>query len=300
MPAQSALTEKATLGKTAEPPVRAARWQGRHQVMLVPLLIFLAVFFAYPLLDTFLRSIGAPDQPFTLAHYRRVIDRPVYLRLFQITFEIAFSTSAVTLFLGYPVAYLMTRARPRALSLCLVCVLTPFFTSVLVRTYAWMVILSPEGVLNQSLAKLGLGRVELIYNRPGVLIAMTYTLLPYMVLTLYSVFRGIDLKLFLAAYNLGASDWQVFHRVFLPLSLPGVAGGFLLVFILGLGYFITPSLMGGPGDQMVAMVIYEQVERTLNWHFASALSIILLVVTLAGFLLYDRVVGLRTLLESKF
>jgi len=132
-----------------------------------------------------------------------------------------------------------------------------------------------------------------------VLIGMTYALLPYMVLTLFSVMRGIDRNLLQAAYNLGAGDWQVFRRVFLPLSLPGVVGGALLVFILALGYFITPRLMGGDADQMVAMVIENQVENALNWSFAAAMAVVLLIVTLLGFVLYNRLVGLRTLFESK-
>jgi len=252
------------------------------------------------MIDTLLRSVGAPDQPATLEHFSRIVARAIYLRLFGITFEIAISVSVLTLFLAYPLAYVMARARPRLLSFLMLCVLIPFFTSLLVRTYAWMVILSPVGILNQALGFLGLGQVKLLYNRAGVLIGMTYVLLPYMVLTLYSAFRGIDPNLMLAAHNLGASDWQAFRRVFFPLSFPGVAGGFLLVFILALGFFITPALMGGDADQMVAMVIYEHVERTLNWNFASALAVLLLVVTVLGFILYNRLVGLRVLLESKW
>jgi ABC-type spermidine/putrescine transport system permease subunit I len=132
-----------------------------------------------------------------------------------------------------------------------------------------------------------------------VLIGMSYVLLPFMVLTLYSVMTGIDPALTRAAHSLGASRWQAFRRVFLPLSLPGVAGGTLLVFILSLGFFITPALMGGPGDVMIAMLIEREVEFTLNWSFASALAMVLLALTLAGFVLYNRVARLDRLFEGR-
>lgn len=272
--------------------------QWRFLLLLVPALAFLAILFAYPLVDILLRSIGGPGV-FTLEHYQRVIDRPVYLRVFWITFQIAFTVTVLALLLGYPLAYVLATARRRTASVMLIFVLMPFFTSILVRTYAWMVILGPQGLLNQALDAVGLGPMTLLYNRAGVLIGMTYALLPYMVLTLFSVMRGIDRRLLQAAHNLGASNWQAFLRVFLPLSFPGIAGGSLLVFILALGYFITPRLMGGDRDQMVAMVIENQVELALNWNFAAALAVLLLLITLIGFWLYDRIVGLQSLFESK-
>jgi putative spermidine/putrescine transport system permease protein len=275
---------------------RERRWI--YLLMLLPALGFLGVLFVYPMLDIVFRSITGPHG-FTTEHYRRVVERPIYLRVFWITFQIAFTVTVLTLLLGYPLAYVLSTVRRRVASLLLIFILIPFFTSILVRTYAWMVILGPQGLINQLLAVLSLGSLSLLYNRIGVLIGMTYALLPYMVLTLYSVMRGIDRNLLQAAYNLGASDWLAFRRVFFPLSLPGVVGGSLLVFILALGYFITPRLMGGDRDQMIAMLIEYQVEFALNWNFASALAVILLVITLSGFALYNRVVGLRALFESK-
>ena len=154
----------------------------------------------------------------------------------------------------------------------------PFFTSIIVRTYAWMVLLGRNGVVNQYLAALGLTErpLPLLYNQAGVLIGMSYVLLPFMVLTLYSVMSGIDPGLVRAAHSLGAERFQAFRRVFLPLSLPGVAGGTLLVFILSLGFFITPPSWEAPRTSMIAMLIEREVEFTLNWSFASALAVILL------------------------
>jgi putative spermidine/putrescine transport system permease protein len=164
-----------------------------------------------------------------------------------------------------------------------------------------MVLLGRNGIVNQYLTALGLTDkpLGLLYNQGGVLIGMAYVLLPYMVLTIYSVMLGIDLSLIRAAHSLGASRLQAFRRVFLPLSLPGIAGGTLLVFILSLGFFITPALMGGPGDVMIAMLIEREVEITLNWSFASALAVVLLALTLVGFLGYNRIVRLERIFEGR-
>lgn len=296
-PAAPGPVEPDARGGTRAPVVRRAG-QLPYLLLLAPAVIFLALMFTYPLVDILLRSIRG-DTGLSAEHYTRVIERPVYLQVFWITLEIAAAVTVLTLLLGFPLAYVLASVRGRWASLLMLGVLMPFFTSILVRTYAWMVILGSDGLLNHALRALGLGAVTLLYNRAGVLIGMTYALLPYMVLTLYSVIRGIDRDLLLAARNLGAGDWQAFRRVFLPLSLPGVAGGSLLVFILALGYFITPRLMGGDRDQMVAMVIENQVELALNFNFASALATLLLLATLVGFLLYERVAGLQTLFESK-
>jgi putative spermidine/putrescine transport system permease protein len=271
----------------------------RHALyLLLPALLLLAVVFAYPMLDIVVRSVMTADG-LSLAHYRQVFTRPIYWRVFAITFEIALATTAVTLALGYPLAYVLSTARKPIARLLMGGVLVAFFTDVLVRTYAWMLILGSEGVMNQVLRAVGLYPLDLLFNRYGVLIGMSYALLPYMILTLYSVMRGIDHRLVESARNLGANDWRAFRHVFLPLSFPGVAAGALLVFVLALGYFITPRLLGGPRDQMIGMLIEQQVELDVNWGLASALAIILLVLTAAGFVLYDRLAGLRTLFESK-
>lgn len=267
-------------------------------LLLVPALGFLAVFFAYPMIDILLRSIDG-SEGLTFEHYARFFERSVYVRVLMITFEIAASVTVLSLIIAYPLAFVLSTAKGKTSAILMAMVLIPFFTSILVRTYAWIVILGPEGILNQALGGIGIDAVQLLYNRTSVLIGMTYTLLPYMVLTLYSVMRGMDFQLVRAAYSLGASDWNVFRRIFLPHTMPGVVGGSLLVFILAVGYYITPRLMGGDRDQMMATIIEYQVDLLLNWNFASALATILLIVTLGGFALYAWSVGLRTLFESK-
>jgi len=273
----------------------------RYLLILLPALLVLLALFVYPLIGIADRSVYRPRSGYTLDFYRQIFRVPVYLQVIGHTFRTAALVTLSCLLLGYPLAYLLATLRPRIARLLLIVVILPFFTSIIVRTYAWMVLLGRNGIVNQYLGWLGLtdAPLPLLYNQGGVLLGMTYVLLPYMVLTLYSVMRGIDPGLVRAAHSLGASRWQAFRRVFLPLSRPGIAGGTLLVFILSLGFFITPALMGGPTDVMIAMLIEREVEFTLNWSFASALAVILLALTLIGFAGYNRVVRLERIFESR-
>jgi putative spermidine/putrescine transport system permease protein len=277
----------------------SAREARLYLLVVLPALIVLLILFVYPLWGIAVRSVYKGG--YTLESYRQIVSIPVYLQVIGRTFRVSAYVTLVCLLLGYPLAYVLAGARPRVARLCLIVVVLPFFTSIIVRTYAWMVLLGRHGLVNQALQRLGLSDtpLPLLYNQGGVLVGMSYVLLPFMVLTLYSVMRGIDPALTRAAYSLGASQWQAFRRVFLPLSLPGVAGGTLLVFILSLGFFITPALMGGPADVMIAMLIEREVEFTLNWSFASALAMILLALTVLGFLAYNRVARLDRLFEGR-
>src|SRR5581483_4528712 len=224
----------------ATPERRERAW---HLLLLAPALLFLALFFLYPLLCILLRRVYRAG--FTLEAYRQIVRVPVYLRVLGLTFRTAAVVTAACLLLGYPLAYVLVGVRPRLARLLTIVVVLPFFTSIIVRTYAWMVLLGRKGLVNQWLVALGLAPapLPLLYNQAGVVIGMTYVLLPFMVLTLFSVMRSIDPTLVRAAHGLGASRIQAFARVFLPLSWPGIAGGALLVFILALGFFITPALM---------------------------------------------------------
>jgi putative spermidine/putrescine transport system permease protein len=273
----------------------------RYVVILLPAIVVLLALFVYPLLGLVDRSVYRPRAGYTLEFYSRIWRVPVYLQVIGRTFRISAFVTLICLALGYPLAYLLATVRPRIARLLMIVVVLPFFTSIIVRTYAWMVLLGRNGIVNQYLTWFGVipSPLPLLYNQGGVLIGMTYVLLPYMVLTVYSVMGGIDPGLVRAAHSLGASRWQAFRRVFLPLSLPGIAGGTLLVFILSLGFFITPALMGGPSDVMIAMLIEREVEFTLNWSFASALAVILLVVTLIGFVGYNRIVRLERVFEAR-
>jgi ABC-type spermidine/putrescine transport system permease subunit I len=275
------------------------RERRRHFLVVLPALLVLFAFFVYPLIGILDRSVY--EGGYTLAFYRKIFGTPVYLTAIALTFRTALAVTVICLGLGYPLAYFLVSVPPRPARLLLIVVILPFFTSIIVRTYAWMVMLGSRGLLNQWLAALGLTErpLPLLYNQTGVLIGMSYILLPFMVLTLFSVMRGIDPWLIRAAHNLGASRWQAFRRIFLPLSLPGIAGGTLLVFILGLGFFITPRLMGGPSDLMIAMLIEHEVEFTVNWAFASALATILLLLTLIGFAAYNRFARLERVFEAR-
>ena len=271
----------------------------RHLLMLLPAVLVLAVLFAYPLLGIVTRSVYKGG--YTLDMYRQIFRVPVYLQVLLATFKVSALVTIVCFALGYPLAYMLATRRPRTAQLLMIIVVLPFFTSIIVRTYAWMVLLGRNGIVNQYLMAFGLTDkpLLLLYNQGGVVIGMSYVLLPYMVLTVYSVMRSIDPRLVRAAHSLGASRLQAFRRVFLPLSLPGIAGGTLLVVILSLGFFITPALMGGPGDMMIAMLIEREVEITLNWSFASALAVILLALTLVGFTGYNRIVRLERIFEGR-
>lgn len=278
---------------------RFPRRQLSTLALLFPGVFYIGLFFAYPLAGVLGRSLFSPS--LTLEHYGHLLAEPVYLQVVYLTFEVAFLVAGTCLLLGYPLAYVLSALRPRVAGLLLILVIVPHFTSTLVRTYAWIVVLGTEGLLNQALIALGLtsAPLKLLYNRTGVLIGMTYILLPYVVLTLFSVMRGIDHSLLQAAASLGASRHRTFWRVFFPLSLPGVVGGGLLVFIFALGFFITPALMGGPRETMVAMVIEQQVEVLFNWGFASALAVVLLALTLVGFFVYHRLLGFDRVFEAK-
>ncbi len=288
------MSTPATAASSAIGLRRSSPW-----LLLAPALVFLAVFFVFPMVRMLERSLFDPG--FTLRHFGRFIAEPVWWQILWTTFEISLLTTGCTLLLGYPLAYLLASLRPRVAGLLMIVVVVPYFTSVLVRTYAWMVLLGTDGVVNRSLLALRIidAPLSLMYNRYTVLLGMSYVLLPYMVLALYSVMQGIDVSLLRAAHSLGASRIAAFRRIYLPLSFPGVAAGGLIVFIMGLGFFITPALMGGDRDTMISMIIQQQVETYFDWGFASALAALLLALTLVAFFAYERIVGLEHLFRSK-
>lgn len=219
--------------------------------------------------------------------------RAVYVAALTRTLEISAIVTFLCLVLAYPLAYRLATLPESTANLLMILVLLPFWTSLLVRTASWLVILQREGPLNEALQWLGVidRPLDLVFNRPGVLIAMTHVLLPFMVLPIYSVMKGIPPNYMRAATSLGAPFFTAFRRVYLPLSLPGVTAGCLLVFILSIGYYITPLLIGGPNDQMVSALIAFLTLQTLNWGLAAALGAVLLVITVALYLVYTRVVG---------
>ena len=210
------------------------------------------------------------------------------------TFWISALVTIMCVLLGYPVAYLLASLPLRLSNLLMILVLLPFWTSLLVRTTAWIVVLQTEGVLNDALLFLGIldERIQLIFNRFGVIVSMTHILLPFMILPIYSVMKTIPPSYERAARSLGATPWTAFWRVYFPQSLAGIGAGGLLVFILALGYYITPALVGGPTDQLVSYFIADHTNRSLNWGLASSLGAMLLAGVLVVYILYDKVVGI--------
>lgn len=275
---------------------RGRRGGGRGGLLLVaPLLAVMVVVIAVPLGWQVWASLMTPD--FTVANYAELADHPAYLHSMLTTVRIAAVVTLICLPLGYLLAYVLTRLGGRTAGLLLALTILPFWISAVVRSFAWMLILQRDGVLNDWL--LGSGLVDqplsVFGTSTAVYIAMTSVLLPVMVLPMYNTMREIDTSLLKAAGSLGASPWRSFREVFLPLSLPGVAAGGLLVFILSLGYFITPSMLGGAKNTMVAVLIYQQTQA-FEWESAFTLSTVLLLAVLALYALASLTVGVGRLL----
>jgi putative spermidine/putrescine transport system permease protein len=222
---------------------------------------------------------------------------PVYGQVLMRSFRIATLVTVACFVLGYPLAYFLSRLKPRHVAMVMPIILVPFTISVLVRSYAWMAILGRQGLVNTFLIRLGVIHepMEILYSDTGVLLGMVHILLPFFILPAYSVMARIDKDLLKAAAIMGAPPARAFLEVFLPLSLPGIIGGGLLVFIQALGFFVTPALLGGPQDTMISMLIELQISQLLNWGFAAALSTVLLVATVGGFMLLTRVVRVSVL-----
>jgi putative spermidine/putrescine transport system permease protein len=256
--------------------------------LVVPAAALFFVVFVYPVFWLLLRSFS--DPVWGLQNFRLLIDQPVYLRALSNTVVVSGTVTVLCLLLGYPLAYTIANGGPRLRRLLVFAVLIPFWTSLLVRTFSWMVLLQQKGLINQILIQLGLidHPLTLIYNRIGVIIGMVHILLPFMILPLYSVLTRIDPSYTSAAASLGAPPVRNFLRIYLPLSLPGVLTGTVLVFVVGLGYYITPALLGGPGDTMIAQLIEAQVAEFGRWGLAGALSLILLLGTSVTFVLVQR------------
>jgi putative spermidine/putrescine transport system permease protein len=275
--------------------LRTNRWS----LLVVPGIVFLVVFFLAPLILMALRSFTDPPDA-GVSNYTRFFAEEAYLRVLRNTFWIAFISTVTCLIVGYPFAYLMTVVPGRVAGLLLIAVLLPFWSSLLVRTFAWQVILRDTGIVNRFLIDLGLisEPLTLIRTTAGVIIGMSHILLPFMVLPIFAVMRRIDPELGRAAANLGASPSSAFLRVFVPLSLPGVVAGSLLVFVLALGFFITPALLGGLRDQMISQLIVQQVQQRLDWGFGTAMSVLLMAATLAILFVASRMIRLRDVFGS--
>ena len=264
--------------------------------LAAPGIVFLVAFLLLPSLRLLLLGFEEPETgAWSLAAFQRALGVGVYARILSTTFAIAFWTTALSLLLGYPLAYWLVRLPPRFQRLATLLVLLPFWTSALVKNFAWLVLLGRNGIVASGLSALGWQEPELLFGRGTVIFGMTHAMLPLAVVTMMPVMRRIDPRLSLAAGTLGAPGAQSFWRVFFPLSLPGVAAAGLLVFIGSLGFFITPALLGGRQDTMLGQVIILQITQLQNWTFAAALATMLVVSALVTCLLYDALFGLSSL-----
>jgi len=242
--------------------------------------------------------LSAVDLRFTAdgSIVRQDEDRQIYLRLFGRTLWLSLVITVLCLLLGYPISYLMATLPVRTSNLLMIMVLLPFWTSLLVRTTCWIALLQQQGVINDLLVWAGIidneNRLAMIHNQTGTIIAMTHILLPFMVLPLYSVMKTIPPSYMRAARSLGASPFLAFVRVYMPNTVAGVGAGSILVFIIAIGYYITPALVGGTSGTLISNFIAHHMQVSLNWGLAAALGALLLVLVLALYVLYDKLVGI--------
>lgn len=269
------------------------RWRPGMGWLALPLLVMFLAFYAWPIFDIAALSVGGSK--LSLASYVRIGTVPAYSLVMANTLWISFLVTTACLILGYPVAFLLATTSEVLSRRLLLLVIIPFGTSLLVRNYAWMILLGNSGLINNALKALRLidQPLPLLYNTFGATVGMTHVLMPYLVLVLLSSMRSIERSLGLAAQSLGAGPLRAFLTVFLPLSMPGVAAGCMLVFIMSLGFFVTPALLGGRSGTMISMVIEAQINQLVNWSIGAALSIALLVITLALLGLFGWLIGVK-------
>ena len=290
-----------TLPKTAELARSALRERIGLFGLVTPALVLITITMVLPVGWLFYLSVLSDAGSFSLEHYARMWAQPSYARTFVTTFQVSFLTTGICLLLGYPLAYFLSELPKRVANLCMIAVLLPLWTSLLVRTYAWLVLLQRKGLINNWGIDLGLWSepLALVHNMTGTLIGTVHVMLPFLVLPLYAAMHGINRDYLKAAANLGATPARTFWLVFFPLSLPGMVTGALIVFILCLGFYITPAVLGGGKVIMVSSRIANDIEIFFNWGAASALGVVLLALTLALIWGASRFVGLDGVLRGK-
>ena len=278
------------LSTVAHPPATDVRrrrdWRSIR--LLVPAMLLLVIFFLLPVLSLLLRSVLEPSPG--LHNYAQLVGSTTYLRVFGNTFLVATVVTLATLAIGFPTAWLLAIAPRKLSSLLFAILLLSMWTNLLARTFAWMVLLQQTGPINRMLMALGIisEPLTLVNNLIGVTIGMTYIMLPFLVMPLHATLRSIDPSTLRAAAICGASRWQAFWRILVPLAMPGIASGALMVFVMALGYFVTPALLGGASYMMLAELIAQLVQQLLNWGLAGAAAFVLLAVTLALYALQLR------------
>lgn len=268
--------------------------------MLSPGLILSVVFFFVPLITIFIYSFytrvasGSMTADFTIDNYLRLFKNPVYITVLYRTLRLAAETTVVSLAIGFPLAYWLARAPLKHRNMWLLGIMIPFWSSIVIRSYGWIVILGNKGLINNFLNLLGIGSVPLVFNETGVIIGLVHALIPYMVFPLYASLSAINPSVEQAAQGLGANRLQTLLRITVPLALPGIASGVLLVFIITCGFYLTPVLLGG-GRVMVLASLIEQQVAVLNYPFAAVLSVVLLVIVMFLVSIFNRLIGLEKL-----
>jgi putative spermidine/putrescine transport system permease protein/spermidine/putrescine transport system permease protein len=285
---------------------RSLRVQGkREQWMLLslasPALLAIVLIIVIPVGWLFYLSFIGNDGEPSLEHYRKMIEYKSYARVFVTTFQVSILTTLLCILIGYPLAYFLAILPQRIAGYFMLAVLLPFWTSLLVRTYAWLVLLQKNGILNDFAISVGIWEtpVKLVHNMTGTLIGMAHIMLPFLVLPLYGSMRKIERDMMHAAANLGATPVQAFWKVFFPLSLSGMVAGSLIVFVLCLGFYVTPAVLGGGRVVMVATQITAILEHQFNWGAASALGVVLLITTIVILWVAARLLKLDAALFGK-
>ena len=267
-----------------EVSLRRLNRQERYKLfgLTLPYLILVTALIIIPIGWLFYMSFIGRDGTLSLENYTRMIDSKAYMRIFITTFKISILTTLICAMLGYPLTYFMSQLPKKWAGLCMIGVLIPFWTSLLVRTYAWLVLLQKKGIVNTILVDLELisAPIKFVHNTSGTLIGMAHIMLPFLILPLYANMRTIDKDCIRAAASLGATPSRAFWTVFFPLSIPGLLAGLLIVFVLCLGFYVTPAILGGGRVIMVAMKISSNIELYFSWGAASALGVVLLLFTL--------------------
>tara|TARA_B100000787_G_scaffold70480_2_gene51837 strand:- start:278 stop:1186 length:909 start_codon:yes stop_codon:yes gene_type:complete len=263
-----------------------------------PAVLCVLTIMVIPVAWLFYLSFIGSDGNFSLEHYQRMLDSKSYARIFFTTFKVSLLTTVICVFIGYPLAYFLSQLPTRVANICMLSVLLPFWTSLLVRTYSWLVLLQRKGIINQVGMDMGFWDepLKLVHNLSGTLIGMVHIMLPFLILPLYASMKSIPQDYMKASSNLGATPTQSFWQVFFPLSMPGLMAGSLIVFILSLGFFVTPAILGGGKVIMVAMQITSNIELFFDWGAASALGVVLLVMTFTVLFIASKLMRLDNVL----
>lgn len=278
-------------GAQAAPPRRMRKWvMVPALVLAVPALLFLAVYFGVPLVQIAAQSVAVGEDDFGLQTYVEFLTDPIGLQVLIRTLVTAIAITLICIVLGYPYAYLMTVVGPRARTVMMIAVLVPFWSSVMVRTFAWLILLGDSGPINSFLVAFGLGPLPLVRNLTGAVIGMVHIMLPFMVLPMYATMRAIDRRLLVAGQMLGARPASAFARIYLPLSLPGVYAGAVVVLMLSLGFFVTPAVLGSPKETLLSQLIVSRALQVLDLRLAGTMAVVLLLAALVVLAIFSKLV----------